>query len=868
MSSIYTSTRTVSGEGLFRIKTDHKFSHSASKAKPMIDIEELNSGLYALRRLSSVLEAQINLSVLVDPTQGTFPIRSTASSFYSPKCVENTAPQTGSTVEEIKLATALELIQVIPGSIEQLIASVSALDLTKISAIVSALAVIAILKDRTTLTEQQVQAVFTSATAPTDAHLESAVKTQKADIIAAEKKAISERMTQEGATSEEIAEALKTYEEEYVSSFLTRYVTNHVQIHRKNIGEVTAVMIGDEALLLPPIPDPTANNVESVNAQKVLQAIISGLAKATAVAPELAGDPEVINLVTQLSPYITQTTLDSAAQTIIYNRSYLPSNTVLQTYLPDRDVAIYKESITAAYSTAIQNLATARKDIENLKQTLENQLHAVSQAISTFTNWIGAGQRLTNETIKYSSNIITEAMEAKAGLTCLSSMYHNLPSDFGSILNTYVPQYLQLTMNGGTVNDFIAKMTVFQELSEYCENNTVTSQYNLSSHLNGKGSYFRYVKFYEDVGTRVINIAANSSELTKYFQTTTQGGVSFFIPNFKSFIDNVIKINSLNANFSSSSKSILTNFTAAATAYTANLQSQINELTTQYERLDPGEAPFTTQRKTTVESWLEATNLGSAMIFLVLNSQLPKQQTFLEPLIQEINYNNLAANAVNDLLAITTAFPTTSVYYNLSSYLVQSKEGVDLFYGDYFETTTALAREREYISRDSDRCRRAQQLTDQLITKINALSGISSAQKSSMLNAAYMYGYILTITFDQLIILDALLLNLKIEAERKDGNYNKDVFKITGPTDWISVLSTLEGFVANGFSHNDPIAGLGPLYTQIQSDQQNYLTQSQTQQLNLQNQMTNVQQEWTLMSTSLQVLNSTLSHLAGEIYSN
>ncbi|EPP36925.1 effector from type III secretion system family protein, partial [Chlamydia psittaci 84-8471/1] len=58
------------------------------------------------------------------------------------------------------------------------------------------------------------------------------------------------------------------------------------------------------------------------------------------------------------------------------------------------------------------------------------------------------------------------------------------------------------------------------------------------------------------------------------------------------------------------------------------------------------------------------------------------------------------------------------------------------------------------------------------------------------------------------------------------------------------------------------------LFTQIQSDQQNYTTQGQTQQLNLQNQMTNVQQEWTLVSTSMQVLNQILSKLVGEIYPN
>lgn len=137
-----------------------------------------------------------------------------------------------------------------------------------------------------------------------------------------------------------------------------------------------------------------------------------------------------------------------------------------------------------------------------------------------------------------------------------------------------------------------------------------------------------------------------------------------------------------------------------------------------------------------------------------------------------------------------------------------------------------------------------------------------------MRNATENYSYALNITFGQLNMLNALLANLTISPQMTNNQVKENVFQITGPKDWISTLASLEGFIANGFPDLSVTGGLGPLFTQIQSDQQNYTTQSQTQQLNLQNQMSNVQQEWTLVSTSMQVLNKILSHLAGEIYPN
>lgn len=70
MSSYYLNFRptTVSGEGLFKIKLANPGSDFKNQARPAIDMEELNSGLYVLRRLAVALEAgYLGVGSVVNP---------------------------------------------------------------------------------------------------------------------------------------------------------------------------------------------------------------------------------------------------------------------------------------------------------------------------------------------------------------------------------------------------------------------------------------------------------------------------------------------------------------------------------------------------------------------------------------------------------------------------------------------------------------------------------------------------------------------------------------------------------------------------------------------------------------------------------
>ncbi|BAE81762.1 conserved hypothetical protein [Chlamydia felis Fe/C-56] len=864
MSSFYIQNRpkTVSGDGLFTIKLDHKFSNFDPKTQPAIDIEALNSGLYVLKRLASVIEAgNIQTSMLLNPNNTIFPPPPAAPK--SPKRSSPAAdPKTTQTIPNIQEKTAVALVPLVLDGLTTFMDSTPDVKLGQIASVILAVTLVNSLKNKPSLTAQEQTRLFSNCYQPSKQNILDQIKKEQATEIKKGQDKLSEKLQSAGATEEVIKQALSQYEDTFVSDFFDAHVKEQFMTYRSLIGGEISKMATEMKTLEAKIPDPTKDNVQSVNGQTMLQAVFNGLTDAVNKVPALGGEQDVFQTLLALSNLLTQTTFDTEALKKIYDATDLPSQASLDLYLKSRDAAIYREGVTSAYQTAVQNLTSVRFSIENEKQTLENQLSAFQQAVSCFTEWVNGSKNIKDGNT-YTSVLVTSAMEAVAGLTCLSQMLGNLTQEEQTIVKKYVPNYLQLAIgNGTTLTRFIAEMSSFQEIAEYTLNNAITTTAAVTQFLAGKGGAIATFPLFSEVGQTIGTIAYALSNYIK-----TENGLQ--IPNFDTFVKNELKVANIDGNFVNQATSVLTNFTTEANQHIQKLQQQIDALDKKYSEYNPANASFTNDRKKAVESWLNSESLGSAFIYLILNSQLPKQSAFLNPLIEEINFNNLAANAINDLLKITNHFSTTSVYYNFSSYLIQSKEGTDLFCGDYFETYLALSREKEYIARDADRCRRAQAMVEALLKKIEALPGASSSQRSEMLNATSNYKYALTITFNQLNLLNSLLSNLNIQEQKNnDGKYKSTVFKITGPTDWIPTLASLEGFISNGFPNITPTGGLGPLFTQIQSDQQDYTTQGQTQQLNLQNQMTNVQQEWTLVSTSMQVLNQILSRLIGEIYPN
>ena len=876
MSSYYLNFRptTVSGEGLFKIKLTNPCSHFENRAKPAINIEELNSGLYVLRRLAVALEAgYLGGGSVINPNNRIFP----GGECGIRRVWEGSAPApgaiSGTTVADIKQSTAKVLVTTITDSLNALIKEVPELPMTQVASVSATLVLMAAYQQKPTLDATEQGGVFASAYIPSDEAIKEVIKKEKEQAIQEGKDRVTAQLTAQGASEKVLEDSLKDYEEYYVSEYFNTHVKQALLKHRANIGEDIRIMLEMCLALGPAVPDAlTKDNVKEANAKWVLKAWMDAFNRAMETESALGGDKAIVEAVLKMIPYATQTPLNDADINAIYTQAALPPPEVMDYYLTSQDAGICKGEVVKAFQQATQNLAAVRADIEANIEELEVKKTSFQQAQASLESMLEGVKRL-NDNKAFTSVRLSSVMECYAGLLALSQMSGVLETEGITLITRYVNEFLQLN-NGNTQQTLahvISYVAAYCEVAESTMANTIleTQKNTVVQKVQAKFQELRQRTF---CGTLA---APSETELQNNY---IEGRNGVCQANFNKFVDSVITKNLDLASAATRAQAMLTEFQTKAAEYLNTFQTKIDNLKQAYEDLDPTKASFNASigdqaslREKAVNSWVESTSLGSAFIHLILNTQIPKQENFLNPLIQEVNFNNVAANAVNDLLSITNNFSTSSVYYNLSSYLVESREGKNYFCGDFFEFLSALAKEREYIARDINSCYRAQAFGKALLAKVEALATgnkVTAAQANSMRTQTNLYLSFIQIIVEQLAVLDSLLRSFYYNPLQKDGKYDANKYEIHGPTDWISTLASLEGYAANGFDKASPSGGLGPMHTLVQTDQHDYLTQSQTQQLNLQNQMTNIQQEWTLVSTSMQVLNGILSHLAAEIYTN
>ena len=876
MSSYYLNFRptTVSGEGLFKIKLTNPCSNFENRAKPAINIEELNSGLYVLRRLAVALEAgYLGGGSVINPNNRIFP----GGECGIRRVWEGSAPASGAisgtTVADIKHSTAKVLVTTITDSLNALIKEVPELPMTQVASVSATLVLMAAYQQKPTLDATEQGGVFASAHIPSDEAIKAIIKKEKEQAIQEGKDRVTAQLKAQGASEKVIEDSLKDYEEHYVSEYFNTHVKQALLKHRANIGENIQSMLEKCLALGPDVPPSlTKDNVKEANAKWVLKAWMDAFNRAMETESALGGDKAIIEAVLKMIPYATQPNLLEADINAIYTQAALPAPEVMDYYLTSQDAGICKGEVVKAFQQATQNLAAVRADIEANIEELEVKKTSFQQAQASLESMLEGVKRL-NDNKKFTSVRLSSVMEYYAGLLALSQMSGVLETEGINLITEYVNKFLALKNANSTqtLAHVISYVADYCEVAESTMANTIldTNKNAVVQKVQAKFQELKQRKFCETLN------APSDTELQNNY---IEGRNGVCQADFRKFVDSVITKNLDLASAATQAQTMLTEFQTRATAYLNTFQTKIDSLKQAYEDLDPTKASFNTStgsqaslREKAVNSWVESTSLGSAFIHLILNTQIPKQENFLNPLIQEVNFNNVAANAVNDLLSITNNFSTSSVYYNLSSYLVESREGKNYFCGDFFEFLSALAKEREYIARDINSCYRAQAFGKALLAKVEALATgnkVTAAQANSMRTQTNLYLSFIQIIVEQLAVLDSLLRSFYYNPLQKDGKYDANKYEIRGPTDWISTLASLEGYAANGFDKASPSGGLGPMHTLVQTDQHDYLTQSQTQQLNLQNQMTNIQQEWTLVSTSMQVLNGILSHLAAEIYTN
>lgn len=265
----------------------------------------------------------------------------------------------------------------------------------------------------------------------------------------------------------------------------------------------------------------------------------------------------------------------------------------------------------------------------------------------------------------------------------------------------------------------------------------------------------------------------------------------------------------------------------------------------------------------------------------ILDHYMPGQEAYLQNLAMVLYLDNNGAMFGNTLLEDMMGWDGAANTFSFSNSLHSAN-------GDF---SGSMTKAQQQLSTEKTACSTAinqtttaindiqkelnsiaSQLKNPNLTKSqkSILTSQQSSLQSQMANLKVIYNP--ETHTGQLEDLRNTLNSIHIHPPTGKGHTAGKYFSITGPTGWQSTLGKDEDYVINGNPNNaklDPPLDTGGLihaHADAETFQTTYSDQGQNQQMNLQMNMTEIQQEWTVVSTALQLLNQMYMTLAQAIY--
>ncbi|WP_348663287.1 CT620/CT621 family type III secretion system effector [Chlamydia vaughanii] len=251
---------------------------------------------------------------------------------------------------------------------------------------------------------------------------------------------------------------------------------------------------------------------------------------------------------------------------------------------------------------------------------------------------------------------------------------------------------------------------------------------------------------------------------------------------------------------------------------------------------------------------------------LMLDKYLPNQQRVLEMLGEQMTFSNKAARFMNELITFITSFQNSDVYYSLAIYLRQMnlQELPDAI----GKARNVFAKEEKRTTTDFKRCKRARDKIGELLPKIESDAELTSSQKRELRQKLRTYDLQLELLSRNLSYLYCFLDKVELKFVEKPNEVDEafDLYvnnkKSTG---FERILAFLESFVIEGGENGIVPGGEQQVLQGLESTQQDYTTFNQNQQLALQLETSAIQQEWTMVSAALALMNQIFAKITRRI---
>ncbi|WP_100934275.1 CT620/CT621 family type III secretion system effector [Candidatus Chlamydia corallus] len=296
--------------------------------------------------------------------------------------------------------------------------------------------------------------------------------------------------------------------------------------------------------------------------------------------------------------------------------------------------------------------------------------------------------------------------------------------------------------------------------------------------------------------------------------------------------------------------------------------TQITTFQMQKNAVDPSQLKYFETMKTNKKTFVDTAPLQMVYASLMLDKYLPTQQNVITSLGVQMTYSNKAAKYLNELIKEITAFQTADIYYSLSIYLKQMN--LQAIADPIGKAIGALSKEKERATADVARCKKVKAAIDEMLVKIKADADLSKSQIRELVDTLTTFKSQSDDLIRNLSCLLCYLSGITLEAvSNPDDTYEAFTTKAFNEpfANWKRQLATFESFVIQGGQNGITPGGEQQLLQAMESSQQDFSTFNQNQQLALQLESSAMQQEWTLVSAALALLNQLVSKIARRIKS-
>ncbi|WP_080128733.1 CT620/CT621 family type III secretion system effector [Chlamydia suis] len=590
----------------------------------------------------------------------------------------------------------------------------------------------------------------------------------------------------------------------------------------------------------------------------------------TKLSPEeFASFQELQSLIDLLREYVDP--FQTEGFDTILQTSEALAEAIIKTSLPSNEKIELCRNIADLYRDQVLSI----KNLDNvLNETIfiNARMHSLFTDICSLVEFIMgsfAPIGLNETTIEVTNASIAGSLQA---IRAIDARFHELTAEQQTLVNETVKKLNEF--KGG---DYIGAVWAYFTAATVISSNDSVSMEDVKRALTAQAkTVVSSFALAETLKTSMNNIVSENGK----FKTTVDGVArDYTIFSFDNNSNKVV-LNPILLNFGS--RGFLPNITLAANNHaetsaraffrfraltqveSAKLESTLQGSEHFLQRITQLRKDLLSYQLLAQSYEIRSLPLPSAVAAVLIDRYMPKEIDYLTQMKADLYYSNLGSSVGNAMIDAISQFVNGATYFNFASFAGQqpmTAMATDTFPGSMETAQAKLALEKQQSKLYLEYANKALEEVKTQLARVQNDTVITNEQRLRITDALQGYADNLNAISGSLVLLQIYLnpLSVGVRDGTKPGDNGKDpegTFHVFGGQDqWQARLETLEDALVSGLPSNIISGGLFPVQASVQADQQAFADMGQSYQLEMQMHMTAMQQEWTVVATSLQILN-------------